>query len=123
MPGIDIQAQVVEHLLTGKFLERPDYALALEQAIILALGIMLALALPRVSANASAAIGFFSIALVLAGGWAAFRYGNLLIDSVVIKDVNTAMAIVTLLIFLVLTINLIIDLSLPLIDPRVKFES
>ncbi len=55
-----------------------------------------------------------------------FRYpgvGNLLIDSVIIKDVNTAMAVVTLLIFMVLTINLIIDLALPLIDPRVKFES
>jgi len=55
-----------------------------------------------------------------------FRYpgvGNLLVDSVVIKDVNTAMAVVTLLIFMVLTINLIIDLCLPLIDPRVKFTS
>ncbi len=55
-----------------------------------------------------------------------FRYpgvGNLLIDSVIIKDVNTAMAVVTLLIFMVLTINLIIDLTLPLLDPRVKFES
>lgn len=52
-----------------------------------------------------------------------FRYpgvGNLLIDSVLIKDVNTAMAVVTMLIVLVLTINLIIDLTLPLIDPRVK---
>lgn len=55
-----------------------------------------------------------------------FRYpgvGNLLVDSVVIKDVNTAMAVVTLLIVMVLTINLIIDLCLPLIDPRVKFTS
>jgi peptide/nickel transport system permease protein len=55
-----------------------------------------------------------------------FRYpgvGNLLVDSVIIKDVNTAMAVVTLLIFMVLTINLIIDLCLPLIDPRVKFEN
>ena len=55
-----------------------------------------------------------------------FRYpgvGNLLVDSVIIKDVNTAMAVVTLLIFMVLTINLIIDLCLPLIDPRVKFTS
>lgn len=52
-----------------------------------------------------------------------FRYpgvGNLLIDSVMIKDVNTAMAVVSILIILVLTINLIIDLALPLIDPRVK---
>lgn len=52
-----------------------------------------------------------------------FRYpgvGNLLVDSVGIKDVNTAQAVVTLFIFMVLTANLIIDLLLPLFDPRVK---
>lgn len=55
-----------------------------------------------------------------------FRYpglGNLLIDSITVKDVNTAMAIVTIFIIGVLTLNLIIDLMLPLIDPRVKYES
>src|SRR5271166_4336901 len=80
VPGIDIQAQVVEHLLTGRFLERPDYALALEEFVILAFGIMLAFALPRVKATTSAAIGFLTIALVLVGGWAAFQYGSLLLD-------------------------------------------
>jgi adenylate cyclase len=80
VPGIDIQAQVIEHLLTGRFLKRPDYALALEEFVILALGIMLAFALPRVSANASGAIGFLTIALVVVGGWAAFRFGNVLLD-------------------------------------------
>jgi peptide/nickel transport system permease protein len=52
-----------------------------------------------------------------------FRYpgiGNLLVDSVIINDVNTAMAVVTMLIVLVLTINLAIDLLLPVIDPRVR---
>ena len=38
IPGIDIHAQLLEHLLTGKFLERPDYALALEQFVVLVLG-------------------------------------------------------------------------------------
>ena len=79
-PAIDIQAQVVETLLTGRFLERPDYALALEELVILVLGVMLAFVLPRVSASASAAIGFLTIGLILIGGWAAFRYGNLLLD-------------------------------------------
>ena len=74
VPGIDIQTQVVEQLLTGRFLDRPDYALALEELIILALGILLAVALPQVSASTSAAIGFLTIALVLIGGWFAFRY-------------------------------------------------
>jgi adenylate cyclase len=80
IPGVDIHAQVLEHLLTGEFLQRPDYALALEELIILALGIMLALTLPRVSATASGIIGLFTIGFVLMGGWAAFRYGNLLLD-------------------------------------------
>ena len=80
VPGIDIHAQLLEHLLTGKFLERPDYALALEEFVILVLGIMLAFALPRVSAKTSAAIGFLTIALVLIGGWAAFRYWRVFLD-------------------------------------------
>lgn len=53
-----------------------------------------------------------------------FRYpglGNLLVDAILVKDVNTAQGIVLLLIFLVLTFNLIIDLCLPLLDPRVKY--
>src|SRR6516165_568107 len=81
VPGIDIHAQVIEHLLTGHFLERPDYALALEEFIILALGIMLALILPQVSATVSGIIGLLTIGLVLLGGWAAYEYGNLLLDS------------------------------------------
>src|SRR5260370_15561635 len=80
VPGIDIHAQVIETLLTGRFLERPDYALALEELIIFTLGLMLAFVLPRVSASASAAIGFLTIGLILIGGLAAFRYGNLLLD-------------------------------------------
>ena len=80
VPGIDIHAQVLEHLLTGTFLQRPDYAVALEEFVILALGIMLAALLPRLSAKASGAIGLLTIALVLLGGWAAFRYGNIFLD-------------------------------------------
>jgi adenylate cyclase len=67
-------------LLTGKFLERPDYAVALEEFLILALGIMLSFALPRVSAKTSAALGFFTIALVLLGGWVLFHYWRVFID-------------------------------------------
>ena len=80
VPGIDIHAQVLEHLLTGTFLERPDYAVALEEFVIIVLGIMLALVLPRVSATASGAIGLLTIALVLMSGWAAFRYWNVFFD-------------------------------------------
>ena len=80
IPGIDIHAQVIEHLLTGSFLTRPDYALALEESIILIFGILLASLLPRVSAKAAIAVGLLIMAGVLVGGWAAFRYLDLLLD-------------------------------------------
>src|SRR5499427_3627542 len=74
VPGIDIHAQALEHLLKGTYLQRPDYALALEEFLILVLGIMLAIVLPRVSALASGAIGALTVGFVLVGGWAVFRY-------------------------------------------------
>ena len=80
VPGIDIHAQLLEHLLTGKFLERPDYAVALEEFVIIVLGIMLAVVLPRVSAISSGAIGVITVGLVLIGGWAAFKYGSVFLD-------------------------------------------
>ena len=81
VPGIDIHAQLLEHLLTGNFLERPDYALALEEFVILVLGIMLAFVLPRVSAKSLRSHWFPTIALVLMGGWAAFQIlANVFLD-------------------------------------------
>ena len=80
IPGVDIHAQVIEHLLTGEFLTRPDYAVAIEQLIIVALGALLAIVLPAVSARYAAVIGLFAIGAVLLGGWAAYRYADLLLD-------------------------------------------
>jgi len=45
--GVEIHAQLLEHILAGRSLTRPDYALALEEAVIVGLGILLALILPR----------------------------------------------------------------------------
>ena len=80
VPGIEMHMQVIEQLLTGRFLTRPDYALALEQFVVLAFGIMLAWLLPRVSAEIAIAIGMLTVGLVITGGWMAFRYASLLID-------------------------------------------
>lgn len=80
IPGVEMHEQVIEQLLTGRFLTRPDYALAVEQFAVLALGLMLAFLLPRVSAVTAVAIGLLTIALVISGGWIAFRYASLLFD-------------------------------------------
>ena len=80
VPGIEMHMQVIEQLLTGRFLTRPDYALALEQFVVVAFGIMLAWLLPRIAAEAAVAVGVLTVGLVVIGGWMAFRYASLLID-------------------------------------------
>jgi peptide/nickel transport system permease protein len=47
--------------------------------------------------------------------------GNLLVQAIGILDFDTIQAIVALVIFSVLTANLVIDLLLPVLDPRVKY--
>jgi len=80
VPGVEIHAQLLEQLLRGQFLHRPDYAVALEEFMILALGIMLAFILPRVSARSAIAIGVLTIVIVIGDGWITFHYGGLLLD-------------------------------------------
>jgi adenylate cyclase len=78
--GVEIHAQAMEHILSGRSLTRPDYALALELALILIPGILLALVLPRISARIAALVGAPVIALLFVGGWLAYRHAGLLVD-------------------------------------------
>ena len=48
--------------------------------------------------------------------------GNLLVQALAVLDFDTIQGIVMLSIFAVLTANLLIDLLLPALDPRVKFS-
>jgi adenylate cyclase len=82
LPGVEIHAQLLEHILAGRALTRPDYSLALEEAVIVVLGILLAMILPRVSASRAASIGIWSIAALFVGGWIAFRRWGLLLDPI-----------------------------------------
>lgn len=80
IPGVEIQAQILEHLMKGLSITRPDYALGVELAVVVALGLLLALAIPSVSAFGSALLGLNVIGLVVIGAGAAYRYLGLLLD-------------------------------------------
>jgi adenylate cyclase len=82
IPGVEIHAQLLEHILAGRSLVRPDYALAMEETIIIVLGLLLAVALPRVTARSAAALGLLTIAAVFLGCWLAYRNWGLLLDPV-----------------------------------------
>ncbi len=80
VPGVEIHAQVLEHILAGRSLTRPDWATGFELAVIVVLGLGLAALLPRLSAGPAAAVGGLAIGGLIAGGFAAFDRLGLLFD-------------------------------------------
>ena len=80
IPGVEIHAEALEHILSGRSLTRPDYALALELTLVIAIGLGLSFILPRISASASAVLGLSMIVVIFGGGWAIYRYEGLLLD-------------------------------------------
>jgi len=80
VPGVEIHAQLLEHILANRSLTRPDYSLALEEAVIVGFGLLLAMIIPLVPASAAATIGLCSIVALFAGGWISFRRWGLLLD-------------------------------------------
>ncbi|MBN9010465.1 MAG: CHASE2 domain-containing protein, partial [Rhizobiales bacterium] len=80
IPGVEIHAQAIEHMLAGRALTRPDYAVAAELAVVIILGLAVCFVLPRIRALNAAILGLSVVALVLLGGWALYRYAGLLFD-------------------------------------------
>jgi adenylate cyclase len=78
--GVEVHAQAIEHILSGRTIQRPDYALAVELAIIVVLGLILSVVLPKITAVLSAILGLSVIAVLLAGGWLAYDSLGLLFD-------------------------------------------
>lgn len=80
VPGVEIYAQVIEHILSGETFSRPDFARGVELAAMVLLGLLLAVTLPRLPATAGAAFGAVVIGGLLAGGYFAYDPGGLLFD-------------------------------------------
>jgi adenylate cyclase len=78
--GVEIHAQAIEHILSGRSITRPDYAQALELSIVVAIGILIAFFLPRLTASQSAFVGVLVVAFLLVGGWLAFSRWGMLLD-------------------------------------------
>ncbi len=80
LPGVEVISMMIEHIVGGQNLRRPDYAPALEEMAILILGVMLAFVFSRVSARSAGLIGFVTVSGLFLCGWLAYRYGDLLLD-------------------------------------------
>ena len=83
VPGVEIHAQVLEQLLSGRVLSRPDWAPGLEFVLsLLLLGALLTM-FPRVPPLFGALSAAFVITFLLCGAWVAFDRHAVLLDAMV----------------------------------------
>lgn len=80
VPGVEVQAQVIEHIVSGANLVRPDWARGAEMVLTGLLGLALALVLPRISALAAGVAGAVVLGALAGGAWLAFTRLDLLLD-------------------------------------------
>jgi len=80
LPGVEVHAQIVEHILSGQSLARADFGGAVEEFLILGLGMLLAILMLRLSPSLAAGIGGLMLVAFNVGGWIAYRYFDLLFD-------------------------------------------
>jgi adenylate cyclase len=76
--GVEINAQAIEQLLSGRLLVRPDYALGMEIVLTVASALLLGYMVYRWGAGVSAAVGFASVCVFSLASLMAFSNGLLL---------------------------------------------
>ena len=81
-PGVAIHAQVIEQILLGIHLNRPDWARGAEILLMLGLAALLLLLGSRIGAVWTAVIGSAATLAAFAASWYAFREQRILLDPV-----------------------------------------
>jgi adenylate cyclase len=101
VPGVELHAQVLEQILQGAFLQRPDFAGPAELTYILVLGIIIAILIYRLGALGSAVVGGLAVAAVIGISWYAFDKLGWLVDPIYPAIALTAIYLAgTLFVFL-----------------------
>ena len=81
VPGVEIHAQVLEQLMSGRLLSRPDWAQGAECWLTVLCLAALTLALPRVPPLVGIVTLVATCAVLFAGAWVAFDRGAVLFDA------------------------------------------
>jgi adenylate cyclase len=82
IPGVQLHRQLLEQILGGDFLQRPDFAPGSELLIALLAIAVLAIAAPRFGPSINAAIGFSLVAAIWSLGLLLFVQLNYLFDPI-----------------------------------------
>jgi adenylate cyclase len=82
VPGVEMHAQLIEHIINGESLVRPDFADGLELTAMVVLSLIMMFVLPYVSSMVGAIVGGLGVAAMVGGSWWAFTQRGLLLDPV-----------------------------------------
>ena len=80
IPGVEVQAQTLESMLSRSLLSRPNYAIGAELIVAVLFGLAIIFVAPMLSAVAVIALGAMLIASLIALSWYLFVVDSLLID-------------------------------------------
>lgn len=100
VPGIEIQAQVIEAIFDGKLLQRPVWLKWAETAFLLTFGLFMVWYVPRTESRlatflrnvprAAVPVGMLLNMAIITGGFLFFKYHGLLVDAASIFIVSSA---------------------------------
>lgn len=81
-PGVMVHAQIIEQILLGQYLARPDWATGAELVYLVALGLLLVVLVPRLGAIGTALLGAGGILAAFGLSWWAYQSWHWLLDPV-----------------------------------------
>src|SRR5215469_1951514 len=82
MAGVEIHAQILEQIINGQYLQRPDWAFLPEFASIIVLGLIMIVLPPLLGAAWTAFVGALAVAAAIGGSWIAFQQYHLLLNPI-----------------------------------------
>ena len=82
MAGVEVQAQLVENIMSGRYLTRPAYLIGAEVILSGAIGVAFIVLLPYFGALAVLLIGFFIAVLLSFGSFYLFKTQGILLDTI-----------------------------------------
>src|SRR5215469_8792777 len=82
MAGVEVHAQILEQIINGQYLQRPDWAFLPEFAAIIVLGLIMIALPPLLGAAWTAFVGALAVAAAIGGSWIAFQQYHLLLNPI-----------------------------------------
>lgn len=103
MPGVRVHAEIIDQILGGDFLSRPDWAPGAEILTAALLGLILIALAQRGGAIVSAAGTLLLVSVALVLSWTGFKYWQLLLDPILPAGAVLVVFLVTMPLLLLLT--------------------